>query len=285
MRTVLRYMKEIVLLCGIICFSVAASAQCTFTTLNIPNATTSTAIGINDHGAIVGAFTTSTTGSRGYLISGGVFTHFNFPGALSTEAEDINNVGQIVGDYFNLQTGQHGFIVHNGVFHSISDPVAPAQTRAIGINNFGVIVGSAGAFGFRLSSGHFTTIRFPGSTRTLAAGINDFGTIVGTYGDTTGINHGFMLKNGQYTAINFPGADNTSVSRIDNEGDIVGSYVLHGDVHGFSLDKGRFLTHDDPNAGTSTFILGANKTELIVGGYVDPGGHNHSFEGNCAGVF
>jgi uncharacterized membrane protein len=279
-------LRKLALLCSIICISLAASAQCKFTTLNIPGAVTSTAIGINDQGAIVGAFTTSTTDNRGFLLFQGKFTHFNFPGAESTEANDINNVGQIVGQYDNLQTGQHGFVVHNGVFHSISAPSGPSQTRALGINNFGVIVGSAGALGFRLSSGRFTTIHFPGSSHTTASGINDSGVIVGTYGDTIGFEHGFMLKNGTYTTINFPGATNTSAFRIDNEGDIVGSYDINGgDEHGFTLDKGRFLTHDDPNAGLATFILDVNKFDTIVGGFVDVGGHNLSFKANCTGVF
>ncbi|HEY2362968.1 MAG TPA: hypothetical protein VGK36_17745 [Candidatus Angelobacter sp.] len=214
----------------------------------------------------------------------GKFTHFRFPGAANTEALDINNNGQIVGGYVNVQTGQHGFVVHNGVFHSISAPAAASRTQAFGINNFGAIVGDAGDFGFRLSSGHFTTIRFPDSSHTEANGINDSGVIVGTYGDATG-NHGFMLKNGHYTVINFPGADNTSVFRINNEGDIVGDYEMHGDVHGFTLDKGRFLTHDDPNAGISTIIFDVNKFDTIVGGYFDAGGHIRSFRANCTGVF
>jgi len=286
MRGISQSLQQAFVIAGILGLALAATAQCKFTTLNIPGAVTSTAIGVNDQGAIVGAFTSSNTDNRGFLLFQGKFTHFNFPGAESTEANDINNVGQIVGQYDNLQTGQHGFVVHNGVFHSISAPAAPSQTRAIGINNFGVIVGVAGSFGFRLSSGHFTTIRFPGSTRTTASGINDSGVIVGTYGDTTGFNHGFMLKNGSYTTINFPGATNTSVFRIDNEGDIVGSYDINGgDEHGFTLDKGRFLTHDDPNAGMATFILDVNKFDTIVGGFVDVGEHNRSFKATCTGVF
>lgn len=272
------------LLCALLGACMAATAQCKYTTLSIPGATTSTAEGINDQGAIVGTFTTSTTEQRGFLLFQGKFTHFNFPGAQMTEADDINNNGQIVGDYAN-GTGQHGFIVHNGIFTSISAPSAPAQTRALGINDFGTIVGAAGANGFRLSGGKFTTIRFPGSSRTFASGINDSGVIVGSYGDAQGFAHGFMLKNGAFTTINFPGATNTNVFRIDNEGDIVGEYDIHGDIHAFSLDKGRFLTHDDPNAGISTFINDVNKFDTIVGGYVDAGGHNFSFRASCAGVF
>lgn len=266
--------------------SIAASAQCQYTTLNIPGALTSTALGVNDQGAIVGAFTTSTTDDRGFLLFQGKFTHFNFPGAESTEAEDINNNGQIVGDYLNVKTGQHGFLVHNGVFSSFSDPSAPSQTQALGINDFGTIVGMAGVNGFRLSGGKFTTIRFPGSTRTVAHGINNSGIIVGTYGDAKNFSHGFMLKNGVYTTIDFPGATDTAVNRIDNEGDIVGSYDINGgDVHGFSLDKGRFLTQDDPNAGPASFVFDVNKFDRLVGGYVDVGGHNHSFTATCTGVF
>ncbi len=270
---------------GIVAFSMAASAQCKFATLTIPGSEADTAIGINDQGAIVGEVN-DINGSHAYLLFQGRVTKFRFPGSFSTEAEDINNNGQIVGDYATFTTGQHGFVVQNGVFHSISAPAAPSQTRARGINNFGTIVGDAGAFGFRLSSGHFTTIRFPNSTRTDANGINDSGVIVGTYGDSRGFNHGFMLKNGLYSTIDFPGATNTAVNRIDNEGDIVGSYDINGgDEHGFTVDKGRFLTQDDPNAGMASFVFDVNKFDTIVGGYVDAGGHNHSFRASCVGVF
>jgi uncharacterized membrane protein len=278
-------LRKLSLLCGIFCFSLAASAQCKFTTLTIPGAVGDTAIGVNDQGAIVGGVDDST-GSHAFLLFQGKVTKFRFPGSFSTEAENINNHNQIVGDYVNVNTGQHGFVVQNGVFHSISAPGAASQTRARGNNNFGVIVGGAGVNGFRLSNGHFSTIRFPGSSRTSADGINDFGVIVGTYGDTIGFNHAFMLKNGKYTNIDFPGASNSSANKIDNEGDIVGSYNINsGDEHGFTLDKGRYLTHDDPNATISTVIFGVNIHDEIVGGYVDSSRHNHSFKANCTGVF
>ena len=203
----------------------AASAQCKFTTLNIPNSIDDTAIGINDQGAIVGEVLDST-GGHGFLLFQGKVTKFRFPGSSSTEAADINNHGQIVGDYDSGQfakTGQFGFVVHNGIFHSISYPKAPGATRALGINNFGVIVGAGGSDGFVLNNGKFSTVRFPGSSRTTANGINDFGTIVGIYGDAKGFNHAFMLKGGKYTNIDFPGATNSGATRIDNEGDVVGS--------------------------------------------------------------
>jgi uncharacterized membrane protein len=194
-----------------------------------------------------------------------------------------------VGDYTNgasSKSGQFGFVVHNGVFQSISAPGAPAATRALGINNLGAIVGDAGLNGFLLSGGHFTTIRFPGSTRTEAFGINDFGVIVGLYADAKNFDHGFKLQSGKYTSIDFPGASTTGATRIDNEGDIVGSYDINGgDEHGFTFDKGRFLTQDDPNASFSTVIFGVNKFDRLVGSYVGAGGPNHAFTATCANVF
>ncbi|HXO39317.1 MAG TPA: hypothetical protein VN872_11805 [Candidatus Acidoferrum sp.] len=276
------------LLCGIISFHLAASAQCKFTTLTIPGSTADTAIGINDQGAIVGGVEDST-GNHGFLLFQGKVHKFDFPGAFSTEALGINNHGQIVGDYDAGQfakAGQSGFVVHNGVFQAISDPKAPGATRAIGINNFSVIVGSAGLDGFVLRNGKFTTIHFPGSSRTAAHAINDSGVIVGVYGDSIGFNHAFMLKNGKYTNVDFPGSSNSSANGIDNEGDVTGSYdVNSGDEHGFTLDKGRYLTHDDPNASLSTVIFGVNSHDQLVGGFVDASGHNHSFKANCSGVF
>ncbi|HEY1526212.1 MAG TPA: hypothetical protein VGH51_08250 [Candidatus Angelobacter sp.] len=278
---------KLTLVCVLLGLCPGALAQCKYTTLNIPGADTSEALGINDRGAIVGAFNTSTTNFRGFLLFQGKFTHFNFPGAEQTFAEDINNHGQIVGSYLAPFTNVTGFVVHNGIFHSITAPQPPGdtQTRALGINNFGVIVGEAGDSGFRLNNGHFTTVRFPGSSRTSASSINDSGVIVGTYRDATDARHGFMLKNGHYTAVNFPGADGTLVLRNNNQGDIVGLYEMHGDVHGFTLDKGRFLTQDD-NVGFSTNIFGVNKFDTIVGFYTDiNGARGHAFRASCTNVF
>jgi uncharacterized membrane protein len=220
MLGIVNRLRKLTLLCCVFCSCLAASAQCKFTTLNIPGAIDATAEGVNDQGAIVGAVLDSQ-GGHGFLFFQGKVTRFRFPGSSGTNASGINNHGQIVGDYTNgssSKAGQFGFVVHNGVFQSISAPGAPAATRALGINNLGAIVGTAGPNGFLLNGGHFTTIRFPGSTLTEAFGINDFGVIVGIYFDAKNFTHGFKLQSGKYTAIDFPGASNTGVTRIDNEG-------------------------------------------------------------------
>ena len=117
------------LLCVLFGLCAGASAQCKYTTINIPGAFTSSATGINDQGAIVGVFNTSTTDFRGFLLFQGKFTHFNFPGAVNTTANDINNHGHIVGSYLGFSSGEHGFVVHNGVFHSIGRAPSLPATR------------------------------------------------------------------------------------------------------------------------------------------------------------
>ncbi len=290
MRFILQVFLRLALAGFVIIVSHASFAQCTFKTLSIPGSTSSGAAGINDKGAIVGEFIDSSSKSHGYFLFNGRFAKFSFPGAISTEALDINNSAVIVGDYTTSSGAQHGFMVLNGVFHSISAPgPSGTQTRAIGINNFGTIVGaadsSAGQNGFVLHGSRFTTVHFPGSARSLASGINDSGVIVGTYALADGVNHGFVLKNGVYKAANFPGADNTSLTRVDNAGELVGIYTLHGDTHGFSFANGKFTTIDAPNASLATIIFGVNSFDRIVGSFIGVPATNKSFIADCASVF
>src|SRR5437773_4169144 len=53
----------------------------TFTTIDVPGATLTNAIGINAHGQIVGAFTDAGGAFHGFLLDGGTFTPADPPGA------------------------------------------------------------------------------------------------------------------------------------------------------------------------------------------------------------
>jgi probable HAF family extracellular repeat protein len=126
----------------------------TFTTIDVPGATLTNAIGINAHGQIVGAFTDAGGAFHSFLLDEGTFTTIDPPGATGgTEAGGINAHGQIVGE-FSDASGQHGFL---------------------------------------LDEGTFTTIDVPGATTTLAVTINNRGQIVGFY-DVSGTEHGFLAE-------------------------------------------------------------------------------------------
>ena len=94
------------------------------------------------------------------------------------------------------------------------------------------------------SGGTFTTIDFPGATRTAAAGINAAGDIVGGWSDSTGA-HGFLLQAGVFTPINFPLATSTAPFGINDTGEIAGFYSdSAGKSHGFIYAGGAFSTVD-----------------------------------------
>jgi probable HAF family extracellular repeat protein len=147
-----------------------------FTLLDVPGATDTSALGLNNRGQIVGDY--SDTSGHGFLYAGGTFTALNAPGATGTIAFGINRVGQVVGVSIDL-TGIHGFLYRNGHFSAVDVPGNSGGTEAFGINRRGEIVGlyftdsGRKAHGFTDLRGNFTTIDFPGAAQTQLNGIID----------------------------------------------------------------------------------------------------------------
>src|SRR5262249_11030170 len=95
----------------------------------------------------------------------------------------------------------------------------------------------------------FTTIDFPGATRTFAFKINPSGDIVGQYLTADGVIHGYLLSGGEFTTIDFPGATSSSAHANNAQGDIVGQYDTgDGVTHGYLLSNHQFSTIDFPGA-------------------------------------
>jgi uncharacterized membrane protein len=135
-----------------------------------------------------------------------------------------------------------------------------SETRAVGINNLGVVVGRyQGADGIdqgflRKPDGTFRTLSAPGGVSgTWAQAINDWGDVVGVYFDADFAAHDFLLRDGKFTSIEVPGALETEVRSIDNLGRMSGNYVActpdvcnatHPDPLeiGFVLDRTGFRT-------------------------------------------
>ncbi|TMJ09354.1 MAG: hypothetical protein E6H02_09110 [Bacillati bacterium ANGP1] len=166
----------------------------TLTTIDVPGATFTQALGINNSGQIVGLYI-DIAGLHGFLRQpAGTYTALNFPGAASTEAYGINTAGQVVGTY-DLGGSGHGFVWQGGTFTTIDVPGATG-TFPHGISDTGQIVGTyfkGGTHGFILQGGSFTTIDYPGARATEAYGINKTGQIVGLYFDGSQ-DHGYALQ-------------------------------------------------------------------------------------------
>ncbi|MGC2399908.1 MAG: hypothetical protein WA510_09005 [Acidobacteriaceae bacterium] len=109
------------------------------------------ALFIDAFGGLAGFFQNARDESQNFLESPqGTFTTITPPGATVTGAEimGLSELGAVTG-FYDLPNGggQHGFVQNvNGVLTSFDFPGA-GPTTPTGINNFGVIIGTSGAFG------------------------------------------------------------------------------------------------------------------------------------------
>jgi len=286
-------------LCLVVSIGAPAQPACLFQDLNLTGAFSSAGEGINDVGAIAGAFSPGLrTSSQSFLFFQGRFLPFTFPSSVASGAADINNQSQIVGSYIDVAGRTHGFFVHSGGFQTIDVPGSNGGTRLTGINNTGDIVGgvldqSGAERAFLLHRGKFTFFSFPCSVLTEPAGINVQSLIVGMYRDSVvgGVIHGFTVQQRVFSTIDFPGARNTFPSKVNDRGDIAGSYqAIDFTQHGFVLTGGRFITIDKPvEPGATqprTNILGVNNRSQIAGSFSDSNIIGAlAFQADCRQVF
>ncbi len=88
-----------------------ALAQCTFTTIDYPDAIGTGASKINASGQIVGLYGDASLNGHGFFLdSDGIsYSTIDFPGSRYTEARGINASGQVVGLYEDASRINHGF--------------------------------------------------------------------------------------------------------------------------------------------------------------------------------
>lgn len=142
------------------------------------------------------------------------------------------------------------------------------QTRALGINSAGTVVGSFddsdGTHGFVLREERFSSIDVPGSTSTQARAINAREEIVGYSGDADGNLHGFFFYKGHFRVIDIPFATETRAEGIDDAGVISGEYVESDDnEHGFLLRDKEFTSFDVPGSDSTDIRMVANDGEFV----------------------
>ena len=174
----------------------------TFTQYDVPGATNTILLSVNEGGDFTGGFSDSSLIFQAFVNVGGNLTSFTVPGALSTFAYEINNSKQLVVGYYIDSSGiLHGYYRDaNGALHFPIDPSGSVQTILFGDNNRNWAVGryvdaSGVTHGlFFIPPNNFFTFDVPGSTFTSLGDINDQGVICGRYVDASGIAHGFLAR-------------------------------------------------------------------------------------------
>ena len=276
------------------------------TILDVPGASRTLALDINDEGEIVGRYS-SAGQNHGFLRdANGNLTTIDYPGSNFSVASSINDSGAIAG-WYSLPASpaiRHGFLLRDGVFTSF-DPPGSTFTNPLGINNRGDITGrfctlavclapGAGSFhGFLFRDGVFTLIDIPGGNETNAFKPNENGAIVGGFGEG-GTEQLFVLNNGQYATMGLPNGNPVTQDNggMNARGDIVGTYcdgappclIGPSDNHGFLLSDGQ-LTTIDVTGATATGLTATNARGDMVGGYTDASAKAHAFllEGHGGG--
>ncbi len=181
------------------------------TILDVPGATDTYALGVDDSGLVAGYWDLldpygNALAIYGFTWKDGGFidTQINFPGAAGSGLFGVNARGDLSGvwvpDFFSGI--EHGFVCPKSApCFSYDAPIQGTVPFTDGkeINAHGQVVGiNIGDDGvwhsYLMTKGAFTMINFPGSTGTGAFGLNSADQIVGKYFTTDGLTHGFLAE-------------------------------------------------------------------------------------------
>jgi probable HAF family extracellular repeat protein len=164
----------------------------TVTPIDVPGASDTVVLGVNDQGTVVGTYEIANGPDHGFVLQNGIFTTFDVPGATATHVRDINNNGVFVGWFEDGSTRFHSFINDHGQITIIDRPGSDRTVMA-GLNDLGQVVGLDYGPGpdrsFIYQAGAFTDI----DPAYSLDDINNAGQLVGYVYDTNaGANVGFV---------------------------------------------------------------------------------------------
>jgi hypothetical protein len=264
-----------------------AAEPVSFTSFDIPGATSYFVAGINDEGLVTGSWTAADGSVVGFIRfpDGRITTPILHPddNTRTTVLRAVNDEGVIAGFYgANVS---NGFLLTEGKFQTVDFPGAVA-TALRGINNLGAVSGTysivdlnADEFGFiipRRGPAISFKLPDPSGTGIVVGGINDLRQLVGYYTDATPALVGFLRQpTGQFVSIIFPGALSTQVYGLNDCGIVVGVWGDASTAHGFYGRPGDLHSFDVPGAG-ATFAQGINNEGRLVGRYA-ANGVQHAF--------
>ena len=294
----MRISRSVVTLAAFIIFGAAISiaqtnASCSYTSFQVPGASGTTAVGINDYNSVVGyASDISSRQLIGFIRwADGSFSKVSVPGSMRTILLGRNNKGISVGSYADAR-GEHAFLLTSSGFQTVDYPGAVA-TELLGINNYNSSVGDALTSNARdglkrWSNGGWVKVQYPNSTGTQINGINDSGVMVGVDAPDSGPGTmvAFAVIHGKFQQITDPKADRLStwVNGINNNQVIVGTGYNGGkppkSSHGFFFKNGQIHEMSMPAGASSLEANGINKAGLIVG-TASFGGTQQGFIAKC----
>jgi uncharacterized membrane protein len=267
------------------------SADYTVSTVDFPNATGTSVLGINNLGQVVGSYTGTGgfIGARGFIMSDGVFTPVGATmpcrpnGRCNTGAFTVNDRGEIVGGFIADIDFPGLFVQFGNDSPTIVQPPGYPNTglRLAGLNERNVVAGcystDQGDQIFTLSGTQLVTVQLPVANLVdaCAMGLNNWNQLVGTYQTSDGQFHGFLKSGPVLSNLDVPaawGAVSTTPLVINDFGTVAGTYELpNGETHGFVWRQGQFSALEFPgSSGQSAQPSAINDRGEIVGLYGVP---------------
>jgi hypothetical protein len=274
-------------------FTSADDRSFVFSTIDFPGASLTQASGINPAGDVVGIYRDATGTQHGFLLSGEIFTTIDFPGAVFTWARSIGPGGDIVGSYRRAGepgVNEHGYLLtRNGTFYQVDFPghintiasrILPNRTILGCIHDTDRMSTMHGMMATRKGSGEFDFSEFDMATTMHNGATPDGRKIAGYFTDMSGRGRGYLLDEINFIPFDVPGSTFTQAWDMNPSREIVGLYQdTVGQFHGFLVDDDwRFTTIDVPGA-TATRVFGINPRSDVAGSYVDTTGKTHGFLG------
>jgi len=113
-----------------------------YVTLDVPGASQSFAVDINDRDKIVLQWVDSNGNYEGALYNGKKYTTINVPGAAQSLPNALDRAGDVVFSWADSSGKFHGALLQGKNFSTFDDPKAKGATYGWGINDHHVIVGA-----------------------------------------------------------------------------------------------------------------------------------------------
>lgn len=280
----------------------------TFNSIDIPGASLTRALGINDAGHIVGDYRIEETGSDGtaynlrkgflikdlaaFLADPTQFTELTWQLIDPTVpspiigATDVNTGDTVVGFYL-YTTDYAGFRYQDGGDAQLKI-IWDESLELTGITDSGVITGTSSPyfgrnFGVIFTGGSLSVQRdlvvpesvsghYLSELSTSILGVNDAGDVVG-YFLAPSNNTGFVYHSGAWGVVRHPSAIHTWLRGINDNGMMVGNYIDSSNIfHGFSAKlKKRLIGNPDGTVTDLDQCLTWTRDAILPCNYPNPG--------------
>jgi uncharacterized membrane protein len=270
--------KLMLIFCLTSCFAgmfAVSWAEYVYQELLPPGSSSSSAVGINNNGEVIG-----NSSSKAFLYRLGTYTIILPLGWSSSSAIDINNNGDVLG------SGSGGyFIYRDGAYTLLSIKPSGWYTASVnGINDNGDLAGYGETDtiykftnGFIYSGGNYTIIQ--AGTYTRVYKINNNGAVIGWACNGTACQYargGYLYSGGIYIGLPL----DSSANDVNDSDQVVGKYYSSS---GFLYSGGTY-TNILPSGWSSANATGINNNGAIVGygtlssvmkGFLASGGTSH----------